>query len=59
MVLNTKMTADFWLSSQYRLKNKLPLNPYDRSTFYSNGPEAYKGYTDYPYYDQTPVSASL
>ena len=30
-----------------RLRQKLPLNPYDRSTFYSPGPE---GYIDYPSY---------
>ncbi|KAJ5736742.1 uncharacterized protein N7483_001867 [Penicillium malachiteum] len=32
-----------------RLKEGLPLNPYDRSTFYGADP-AEKGYTDYPFY---------
>jgi N-ethylmaleimide reductase len=31
-----------------RLRKKLPLSPYDRSTFYYGGT---KGYGDYPYYD--------
>jgi N-ethylmaleimide reductase len=34
----------------FRLRNGLPLNPYDRSTFY--GGTAY-GYTDYPEYNAT------
>lgn len=33
-----------------RLKEGLPLNPYDRSTFYGADPSQ-KGYTDYPFYD--------
>ncbi|KAL0093962.1 hypothetical protein F4703DRAFT_1964560 [Phycomyces blakesleeanus] len=33
----------------YRLKNNLPLNPYDRSTFYTQGSV---GYTDYPFYNE-------
>ncbi|KAL0952975.1 hypothetical protein HGRIS_007186 [Hohenbuehelia grisea] len=33
-----------------RLKNDLPLNPYDRSTFYIPGDASGKGYTDYPFY---------
>jgi len=32
-----------------RLKYNLPLNKYDRSTFYTAGPQATKGYTDYPF----------
>ena len=32
-----------------RIKLGLPLNPYDRSTFYSNDQ---RGYTDYPFYDK-------
>ena len=32
-----------------RLRRKLPLNKYDRSTFYSFGPD---GYTDYPFYKE-------
>ncbi|KAI8100087.1 uncharacterized protein BX664DRAFT_290598 [Halteromyces radiatus] len=31
-----------------RLRNNWKLNPYDRATFYTSGPE---GYTDYPFYD--------
>jgi len=31
-----------------RLKNGIPLTRYDRSTFYTPGPEAVKGYIDYP-----------
>ncbi|KAI8090292.1 uncharacterized protein B0P05DRAFT_530177 [Gilbertella persicaria] len=31
-----------------RLRNGLPLNNYDRDTFYTNEP---KGYTDYPFYN--------
>ncbi|KAJ6020872.1 hypothetical protein N7540_006376 [Penicillium herquei] len=34
-----------------RLKEGLPLNPYDRSTFYGADP-AEKGYTDYPFYSK-------
>jgi N-ethylmaleimide reductase len=30
-----------------RLQQNLPLNPYDRATFYGG---AEKGYTDYPFY---------
>ena len=33
-----------------RLKEKLPLNKYDRDTFYYGGA---KGYSDYPAYDET------
>ncbi|CAO3620021.1 unnamed protein product [Cunninghamella blakesleeana] len=33
----------------YRIKNQLPLNKYDRSTFYLIGSP--KGYTDYPFYN--------
>jgi N-ethylmaleimide reductase len=32
-----------------RLQKNLPLNPYDRSTFYGG---AEKGYTDYPFYSE-------
>jgi N-ethylmaleimide reductase len=32
-----------------RIKLGLPLNPYDRATFYTKG---HHGYTDYPFYDQ-------
>ncbi len=34
-----------------RLKEGLPLNKYDRSTFYGADP-ASKGYTDYPFYEE-------
>ncbi|KAE8138510.1 hypothetical protein BDV38DRAFT_270400 [Aspergillus pseudotamarii] len=34
-----------------RLREGLPLNPYDRSTFYGADP-AEKGYTDYPFYSK-------
>ena len=34
-----------------RLRRNLPLNPYDRSTFYYGGA---KGYADYPAYDRAP-----
>lgn len=34
-----------------RLKEKLPLNSYDRSTFYGADPPE-KGYTDYPFYEK-------
>jgi 2,4-dienoyl-CoA reductase-like NADH-dependent reductase (Old Yellow Enzyme family) len=34
-----------------RLKEGLPLNPYDRSTFYGAEPPE-KGYTDYPFYSK-------
>ncbi|TKC79192.1 alkene reductase [Trinickia terrae] len=37
-----------------RLRRDLPLNPYDRETFFG-GTEA--GYTDYPSYDEEPVAA--
>ncbi|KAL1980859.1 hypothetical protein VTN96DRAFT_3394 [Rasamsonia emersonii] len=41
-----------------RLKEGLPLNPYDRSTFYGADPPQ-KGYTDYPFYDdKAQVSAT-
>ena len=32
-----------------RLKLNLPLNPYDRKTFYGGGE---KGYVDYPFYKE-------
>ena len=38
-----------------RLRNSLPLNPYDRSTFY--GGDA-RGYTDYPFYAATKGEAT-
>lgn len=34
----------------FRLRNDLPLNPYDRSTFYLPGDGSGRGYTDYPFY---------
>lgn len=34
----------------YRMKNNLPLNPYDKDTFYHGGK---KGYVDYPFYNQS------
>ncbi|KAJ8092791.1 hypothetical protein PM082_023619 [Marasmius tenuissimus] len=33
----------------YRLQNGIPLNPYDRSTFYLQGSLERRGYTDYPF----------
>jgi 2,4-dienoyl-CoA reductase-like NADH-dependent reductase (Old Yellow Enzyme family) len=33
-----------------RLKEGLPLAPYDRSLFYGPFEDSAKGYTDYPYY---------
>ncbi|KAL0947707.1 hypothetical protein HGRIS_013793 [Hohenbuehelia grisea] len=33
-----------------RLKENLPLNAYDRTTFYQFGDASGKGYTDYPFY---------
>ncbi|TFY68533.1 hypothetical protein EVG20_g3509 [Dentipellis fragilis] len=36
-----------------RLKNDWPLAKYDRSTFYTHGPEAVEGYIDYPAYAAT------
>ena len=35
-----------------RLKSNIPLNAYDRSTFYLGGNENPKGYTDYPFADK-------
>ncbi|CAO3620237.1 unnamed protein product [Cunninghamella blakesleeana] len=35
----------------YRIQNHLPLNKYDRSTFYVPGSP--KGYTDYPFYEES------
>jgi N-ethylmaleimide reductase len=37
-----------------RLRLGLPLNAYDRNTFYYGGPE---GYADYPFYTRIPASA--
>ncbi len=34
-----------------RLFKRLPITPYDRTTFYSAGPH---GYTDYPTYKEQP-----
>ncbi|KAK7728630.1 hypothetical protein SLS63_006491 [Diaporthe eres] len=34
-----------------RLRSGLPLNPYDRTTFYGADPPE-KGYTDYPFYEE-------
>ncbi|KAI8960431.1 FMN-linked oxidoreductase [Daldinia sp. FL1419] len=34
----------------FRIQKGLPLNPYDRSTFYT--PESKEGYTDYPFSDE-------
>ncbi|KAK4943159.1 hypothetical protein LTR10_017183 [Elasticomyces elasticus] len=39
-----------------RLAEGLPLNPYDRNTFYGADPPQ-KGYVDYPFYDSSEVSA--
>jgi len=33
-----------------RLKKDLPLNKYDKATFYIPGDASGKGYTDYPFY---------
>jgi len=38
----------------FRLKNQLPLTPYDRSTFYAFDA---KGYTDFPFYDAVSTQA--
>ncbi|KAJ2962007.1 hypothetical protein NQZ79_g2730 [Umbelopsis isabellina] len=38
----------------HRLQQQLPLNPYDRSTFYGGG---VKGYTDYPTYEETQTAS--
>ncbi|KAG2172825.1 hypothetical protein INT43_000175 [Umbelopsis isabellina] len=37
----------------YRLQQQLPLNAYNRATFYGAGPE---GYTDYPTYEETQIA---
>jgi len=37
----------------YRLRNRLPLNAYDRSTFYYGGT---RGYVDYPFYQLAKVA---
>lgn len=40
-----------------RLREGLPLNKYDRSTFYGADPPE-KGYTDYPFYEEAMVGAN-
>ncbi|GAD99298.1 12-oxophytodienoate reductase [Paecilomyces variotii No. 5] len=40
-----------------RFKDDLPLNPYDRSTFYGADPPQ-KGYTDYPFYEPKKVNVT-
>ncbi|KAJ3769320.1 NADH:flavin oxidoreductase/NADH oxidase [Lentinula raphanica] len=35
----------------FRLKEDLPLNKYDRTTFYIPGDTSGRGYTDYPFYE--------
>ncbi len=40
----------------HRLAEGLPLNPYDRTTFYGADPPT-KGYVDYPFYQPTEVAA--
>lgn len=42
----------------YRLRQNIPLNPYNRSTFYIPGSLEPKGYTDYPFASREPVQAS-
>jgi len=42
-----------------RLRYNAKLNPYDRSTFYVKGPQAVKGYTDYPFSDELPAESRL
>jgi N-ethylmaleimide reductase len=39
-----------------RIQLGLPLNPYDRATFYTRGPQ---GYIDYPFYRQAPAAAGV
>jgi N-ethylmaleimide reductase len=39
-----------------RIRLGLPLNPYDRSTFYTFDA---RGYTDYPFYDEPPREATV
>ncbi|ESK84983.1 nadh:flavin oxidoreductase nadh oxidase [Moniliophthora roreri MCA 2997] len=39
-----------------RLKSDIPLNPYDRSTFYVHGDTSARGYTDYPFATNVPRS---
>ncbi|GAA5872952.1 hypothetical protein JCM8547_003273 [Rhodosporidiobolus lusitaniae] len=36
----------------HRLKNHIPLTPYDRDTFYLVGPHETRGYIDYPFADK-------
>jgi 2,4-dienoyl-CoA reductase-like NADH-dependent reductase (Old Yellow Enzyme family) len=40
-----------------RLAEGLPLNPYDRDSFYGADPPR-KGYVDYPFYEPTAVKAT-
>jgi len=40
-----------------RLREGLPLTPYDRSTFYGADPPT-KGYTDYPFYEESKLGAA-
>jgi len=39
-----------------RIERQLPLNAYDRSTFYTNDE---KGYVDYPFYDTPNLVSNL
>ncbi|KAL3426092.1 NADH:flavin oxidoreductase/NADH oxidase [Phlyctema vagabunda] len=40
-----------------RLSDGLPLNPYDRNSFYGADPPQ-KGYVDYPFYEAKPIQAA-
>lgn len=46
-----RMLMDGWMQPDLpkRIREKVPLNEYDRSTFYT--PESAKGYTNYPFAD--------
>ena len=43
----------------FRLQKDLPLNAYDRETFYLPGDATGKGYTDYPFYSEAVVSQTV
>jgi len=43
----------------FRIEKGIPLNPYDPKTFYTKGPQAVEGYTDYPFADDVASERSL
>ena len=61
LVLNIDgmLTSSFQPDIIYKLKNKIPLTPYNRKTFYLPGDTTNNGYTDYPFAEEQIAESRL